>query len=245
MNRNLANQIAARLRRDILRGRLPPGSSVKERDNAAEMGVSRTPMREAIRMLADEGLVVLRPARSPIVANPSIREIEDQVEVLLALERLSAEKACQNAKPEDIRKLEAIMAVMERDFDKTDPLDMFEIDMSFHSALVRASHNEVLARTHRTFLERLWRARYLAAVQRRNRDRVVNQHGKILGALKDRDLKAIRDAIDLHLGNLAEDIRKAVEAEEATRTLESDLAKEKQARGAGQPSPPPRLIQPK
>ncbi len=227
MNRNLANQIAVRLRRDILRGRLPPGSSVKERDNAAEMGVSRTPMREAIRMLADEGLVILRPARSPIVANPSIREIEDQVEVLLALERLSAEKACLKAEPDDIRKLEAIMAVMKRDFDKTDPLDMFEIDMSFHSTLVRASHNEVLARTHRTFLERLWRARYLAAVQRRNRDRVVFQHGKILDALIDRDVKAIGDALDLHLGNIAEDIRKAIEAEEGARKLEREPRKEK------------------
>ncbi|MEQ9673915.1 MAG: winged helix-turn-helix domain-containing protein, partial [Roseovarius indicus] len=64
----LAEQIANQLRRDILRGKLAPGASIKERDNAAEMGVSRTPMREAIRILAQDGLVILRPARSPIVA---------------------------------------------------------------------------------------------------------------------------------------------------------------------------------
>lgn len=217
VDRTLPDQIAARLRRDILRGRLSPGSTIKERDNAAEMGVSRTPMREAIRRLADEGLVLLRPARSPIVANPTVKEIEDQVEVLLVLEKRSAEKACLNATDEDIAELEAITRTMARDFDIADPLDMFEIDMSFHSALARASHNDVLAQTHRTFLERLWRARYLAAIQRRNRDRVVTQHGEILAALKDRDLPAIRQAIDKHLGRLAEDIREVIEAETAGR----------------------------
>ena len=63
----LPEQIAQSLRRDILRGRLSPGDSIKERDNAAERGVSRTPRREAIRILAQEGLVILRPSRSPIV----------------------------------------------------------------------------------------------------------------------------------------------------------------------------------
>ena len=62
---NLATEIAARLRRDILRGELLPGAKVKERDNAEGLGVSRTPMREAIRILATEGLIVLAPSRSP------------------------------------------------------------------------------------------------------------------------------------------------------------------------------------
>ncbi|MDN3722463.1 GntR family transcriptional regulator [Roseibium salinum] len=92
---NLADEIAARLRRDILRGKLPPGSAIKERDNALELGVSRTPMREAIRILAKEGLVILRPSRSPVVARPSFKEISDQVAVLVALEKFSAELACE------------------------------------------------------------------------------------------------------------------------------------------------------
>lgn len=209
----LAETIAKHLRREILRGRLPPGASIKERDNAADLGVSRTPMREAIRILAKEGLVVLRPSRSPIVAQHDFKEVSDQAQVLIALEKLSAEVACAEATDDDIARIAAIVRHMSEHFDDTDPLDMFEIDMSFHTAIAEASHNRALAETHRTFLQRLWRARYLAASQRRNRERVVNEHTRILDALKRRDPDAARSAIDNHLWHLAEDIRKVMEAE--------------------------------
>lgn len=209
----LAETIAKHLRREILRGTLPPGASIKERDNAADLGVSRTPMREAIRILAKEGLVVLRPSRSPIVAQHDFKEVSDQAQVLIALEKLSAEVACAEATDDDIARIAAIVAHMSEHFDDTDPLDMFEIDMSFHTAIAEASHNRALAETHRTFLQRLWRARYLAASQRRNRERVVNEHTRILDALKRRDPDAARSAIENHLWHLAEDIRKVMEAE--------------------------------
>ncbi len=211
---NLAEQIATLIRRDILRGKLPPGSSIKERDNAAELGVSRTPMREAIRILANEGLLILRPSRSPIVAQPSMKELADQVAVLLALEKLSVELACVHATDNDLDELAAITQYMADNFDTTDPLDMFEIDMSFHSAIAKASHNEPLAETHRSFLERLWRARFLAAIQHRNRERVVTDHGEILEALKSRDKEAARAAVDNHLWHLADDISAAIANEE-------------------------------
>lgn len=207
----LAEQIAVQLRRDILRGKLTPGESIKERDNAAEMGVSRTPMREAIRILAKEGLVVLRPSRSPIVAPLDFKSVSDQSEVLIALEKLSAELACKNATGADLDRLEGIVTYMSEHFYDTDPLDMFEIDMSFHTAIAEASHNLALASTHRSYLERLWHARYLAASQRRNRERVVNEHTQILNAMRDRDVTAARAAIENHLWHLAEDIRAQIE----------------------------------
>lgn len=209
----LAEQIARQLRRDILRGRLPPGSPVKERDNAAELGVSRTPMREAIRILANEGLVQLRPSRSPIVVNMTPKEISDQVVVLLALEKLSAELACANATEEDLSDIREINDRMADAYDHIDALDLFENDMSFHTAIAKASHNDALAETHRAFLARLWRARYLSARQRRNRERVVSHHGAILMALEARDPEAVRSSINDHLGNLANDILAALEIE--------------------------------
>lgn len=212
-DQTLAEQIANQLRRDILRGKLPPGASVKERDNAADLGVSRTPMREAIRILSKEGLIELRPSRSPIVARSSFKEVSDQAEVLISLEKLSAELACKHATDADLKKLAGIVTHMAEHFDTTDPLDMFEIDMSFHTAIAQASHNAALADTHRTFLQRLWRARYLAAVQRRNRERLVSEHTRILDALRARDPEAARASIDNHLWHLAEDIRSVIESE--------------------------------
>ncbi len=208
--RVLPEQIANQLRRDILRGKLPPGSSLKERDTAAEMGVSRTPMREAIRLLAREGLVTLRPSRSPLVANPDFKEISDQVVVLVTLEKLSGRLACVHADEADIEGVAALAQRMADEFDRTDPLDMFEIDMSFHTAIAKASHNEALAQTHGVYLARLWRARYLAAIQRRSRERVVEHHGQIVQSLRARDGQKAADAIGNHLKYLAEDIRSAM-----------------------------------
>src|SRR6056297_877527 len=213
----LAEQIANRLRRNILRGKLLPGMAVKERDIAADMGVSRTPIREAIRILSKEGLVELRPSRSPIVAVSDFSEVADQTEVLIALEKLSAELACKNASEAEIENLAAITQYMSDHFNTTDALDMFEIDMSFHSAIAAASGNKALAETHGTFLRRLWRARYMAARQRRNRERVLNQHTRILDALRARNSDEAREAIGNHLWHLAEDIRSVIEQESATQ----------------------------
>ena len=217
----LPEKIAYQLRRDILRGKLLPGSAIKERDFAAELDVSRMPVREAIRMLAQEGLVILRPARSPIVARPSFKEIADQSEVLIALEKLSAELACRHASDADIDRLAAITDHMASHFDTTDPLDMFEVDMSFHRAIAEASRNQALAETHSTYLGRLWRTRYLSASQRRNRERVVTEHGRIVTALRARDPRAARAAIDSHLWHLADDIREVIEAESPAEDGES------------------------
>ncbi|MBR9653305.1 GntR family transcriptional regulator [Thalassovita aquimarina] len=209
----LAEQIAAQLRRDILRGKFQPGASIKERDNAAEMGVSRTPMREAIRILAKEGLLALRPSRSPIVVQPTFKQVKDAVEVLLALEYLSVELACRNATEEDLAEIRRIHDEFSEKYDLLDPLDLFDIDMAFHKAIVKASHNDTLLVTYRSYLERLWRARYLSAKQKRNRERAIRHHAAILDALEARDPKAAVAAIEQHLGNLAEHIRPVIEME--------------------------------
>ncbi len=213
----LSETIASHLRRSILRGELKPGSSIKERDNAAALGASRTPMREAIRILAKEGLVELRKARSPIVIQYDYKEIQDQTDVMLVLEKLAVELACQHATEADIKKIEGIVQHMADIFDHTDPLDMFEIDMNFHIALAEASHNRPLAETHRQYMQRLWRSRYLAASQHRNRERVINEHTQIIDAIKNRDPVAADDAINDHLNHLAEDVREVIESEMKAR----------------------------
>ena len=206
----LAEQIANQLRRDIQRGNLLPGASIKERDNATEMGVSRTPLREAIRVLAKEGLVELRPARSPIVAIPSIKQISDDVEFLLALETLSGELACRRATDADIDGIANIQAQISDQINELDAIERFEIDMTFHRAIALAAHNVPLAESHQNFLNRVWRGRFLAAVKRGNRRRVVDDHDRIVAGLRKRDPEATRTAIIAHMENLQTDIVNAI-----------------------------------
>lgn len=204
--KTLPERIADQLRRDILRGTLEPGSPIKERDRAAEMQVSRTPMREAIRILAKEGLVNLRPSRSPIVANPSFKEISDAVEVLITLEEYSAELACQRATDDELRKLRDMHEQMLDLADKIDSIDLFNIDMDFHKSIVRAAHNPALAEAHTSFLERMWRVRYLSASQRDTRDRTFRQHDGIVCGLETRNVEKSRDYVRAHLTAMLENI---------------------------------------
>lgn len=198
----LPEQIADRLRRDILRGTLAPGTAIKERDHAQDMGVSRTPLREAVRLLAKEGLVQLRPARSPIVAAPDYRQMAQNIEVLAALEILSARLACVRASDAELEAIAALAAHMEADYDSRDMLDTFEIDMGFHRAIAAAAGNPVLAETHLALLARLWRARYLSASRRRQRAQVLAQHTAIVDALRARDADAAEAHVRAHLDRL-------------------------------------------
>ncbi len=214
MEEILAKSVADKLRRDILRGKLLPGQTITERDQALALGVSRTPLREALRMLAHEGLIELRPARSPIVANPSRKEVLDQTRLLIALEKLSAELACANATQDELDHMAGIVAIMDKKFDEVDALDMFEIDMDFHATMVKASDNRALFDAHERLFRKLWRARYLVALKRRSRERLVDQHSRLVEALRARDEEAVKAAVDAHFSNLVEDLSRVYEDEE-------------------------------
>ncbi|WP_073327999.1 GntR family transcriptional regulator [Wenxinia saemankumensis] len=217
----LPDHIAAELRRKILRGDLRPGQSVKERDHAAEMGVSRTPMREAIRILAKEGLIELRPARSPVVARPDLRELCDSAEVLIALERLSGELACRNASDAGLARIASAAQRMEDGFATAERIDSFEMDMAFHMAIAVESGNAALARTHRAYLARLWRARFLASRLKERRQLALEQHGQMVAALVARDVGAFTAVLGDHLAGLPDYFRLVLAGEAAEAGAET------------------------
>jgi DNA-binding GntR family transcriptional regulator len=198
----LAEQIADSLRRDILVGTLPPGALIKERDNSAGRGVSRTPLREAIRILASEGLVVLRPSRSPIVADPTLKEITDDLIVMNTLESLGARLACMNVTASEMAEIEALNEKMLAISDTADSVDYFEVDMRFHRLITAASHNASLIDTHAAYMARLWRPRFLAASLRRDRPRVLQQHGAIVKGLRTRDVTLVSAEVESHMRHL-------------------------------------------
>lgn len=218
---SLPEQIATGLRRDILNGKFAPGSAIKERDNALEMGVSRTPMREAIRILAQEGLVVLRPSRSPIIAQPTFKQISDNVVVLTALELLAADLACQTATDAQIQDIEEAQNQFEEKYASVERVEAFELDMQVHLAITRASNNEVLIETHRAMLARMWRARFLSARRAHSRARVIEQHRRIIEALKQRDPELLRLSLSDHLDALLMNVRDYFENEDTDQAATS------------------------
>lgn len=206
--------IAARLRREILTGELPPGSPLKERDHAQRLGVSRTPLREAVRILGQEGLVTLRPLRSPVIADPALAEVLDEIAVLRQLEIFSGGLACQNATPEEIEDIAALAAEVAAHHATGDKVDVFDQDMRMHSAIADAAHNAALSRTYREYLARLWRVRFVSARERADASRVLADHEDMVAALRARDSQRMQAALASHLDGMVRNVTRHFQSRE-------------------------------
>ncbi|MEO4042111.1 GntR family transcriptional regulator [Hoeflea sp. CAU 1731] len=219
----LGDQVADVLRRQILLGQLKPGDHIHERETSAALAVSRTPLREALRLLETEGLVEMAPARSPIVAKPSLAEVTHLLLVQSALECLAGECACDEATEDEIRKIKAMHETMLATKDNPDPIEFFQVDMGFHVAIVAATKNLPLIKTHKQYHARLWRARFLSARRSPAREAAMIEHANIVEGLQRRDKEQASSGLRKHLRQAIENIKVIYALEEtedrpATRT---------------------------
>ncbi|WP_299500384.1 GntR family transcriptional regulator [uncultured Roseobacter sp.] len=216
---SLAMEAADNLREFIMLGRLAPGMPVRERDLAEAFGISRTPLKEALRILEAEGLIVYGPTRRPRVADPSLDEINDWLRVQGALEALAGELACVEATDAQLARIAEINTSIKEARDTDGQLEAFRMDMRFHEAIVAASGNEALAETHATYNARLWRVRFLSSQRVASRDATRNEHLEIVEALTARDATAARKALKNHLRTAETNIAAAIaEIETAKET---------------------------
>lgn len=215
---SLAEDAAQTLRSMILLEKLPPGISLPERDLSEALGISRTPLREAIRLLAGEGLIQFTAARRPFVANPSLEEINNCLRVQGALEALAGELACIHCSDADMREIADInAAIAEVNTDDGDgKLAGFQADMRFHQAIVQAAGNPPLAETHASYNARLWRVRFLSSQRRAGRDSTRKEHSEIVAALSARDAKRTAQALKTHLKTAETNIAQALSEREST-----------------------------
>ena len=211
---SLASEAADQLREFILLGKLAPGMPVRERDLAEAFGVSRTPLKEALRILEIEGLIVYGPTRRPRVADPSLQEINDWLRVQGALEALAGELACDLASEAQLAEIERINAAIKEARDTEGQLEAFRLDMQFHEAIVGASGNKALAETHATYNARLWRVRFLSSQRGVSREATRREHAEIVDALKARDATSARRALKNHLRTAERNIAAAMKEAE-------------------------------
>lgn len=203
----LAEGIAEQLRRGILRGTYKPGAALKERELALAMDVSRTPMREAIRILAQQGLVTLRTSRSPVVSDPSYQEIKDTAQVLITLEELAAQLVCARLTPQTLAPTKALHQRLLDQDGQIDPIDLFALDMEFHASIVAAAQNPALGLAHQPLVERMWRVRYLSASQAGVSERTFDEHLEIVQALEAGDVLRAKIAVRRHMMSMLENLR--------------------------------------
>lgn len=175
------------IRRMIVRGHVDPGAKLNEPEICEALGISRTPVREALKLLAAEGLVELRRNRNPIVALVDAAELAHLFEVESGIESMAAKLSATRMLKADLDRLEKLQVRMERHRAKGELDDYFEINQQIHRLVVVGARNPVLAETHGWLLGRLQRARYLALSAEGRWEQSVLEHREILEALKHGD----------------------------------------------------------
>ena len=199
--RLLATEVVDRLRDMIVQGELAPGAKLNERVLCERLRTSRTPIREAIKYLASEGLVDLLPNRGAIVTPITASTVREMFELLGALEALAGELACVNARDADIAEIRALHYQMLAHHARDELAPYFRCNQEIHMRLVESAGNATLANTYRALNGHVRRARYMANLSRERWDHAVDEHQKILEALSRRDKALLAALLRTHLIN--------------------------------------------
>lgn len=189
------------LRQAILKGELKPGERLMEIALAERLGVSRTPIREAMRKLEQEGLVVMIPRRGAQVASITEKDLNDVLEVRIALENMAVEKACSRMTEEALGKLWLAAKNFERTMKDGDLVKLAEADEAFHEIIYQASDNFRLVQTLHAFKEQLYRYRVEYLKDEETRNHLVMEHDELYRAIKERDIRHAREIAFKHIEN--------------------------------------------
>ena len=212
VRRPLHEEAADRLRDLIVQGRLAAGARLNERLLTTQLGVSRTPLREAFKVLATEGLVELLPNRGAIVSHMDPVRLSDSLAVMGALEALAGELACRNATEAQLNEIRALHYEMLAYHARGDLAGYFKFNQAIHLKIVKYSGNAVLYNTYRQLNGNVRRARYMANLSKERWDAAVREHEEILAALGARDVKRIQALLSDHLAHKLSSVLAALPA---------------------------------
>lgn len=189
------------LRQAILRGDLKPGERLMEIHLANRLGVSRTPIREAIRKLELEGLVTMIPRRGAEVAQITAKNLQDVLEVRKALDALAIELACQRISREEEEALAEACGNFERMTKQKDVALIAKADVELHEIIVAASGNERLKQMVDNLAEQMYRYRFEHIKDASQHERLIKEHRIILESIREKNLAKAAEAAMLHIDN--------------------------------------------
>lgn len=189
------------LRQAILKGELEPGERLMEIQLAERLGVSRTPIREAIRKLELEGLVLMIPRKGAEVAHISETSLREVLEVRRSLEELAIELACQRITEEGIQEVEAAEAAFADAIRRGDAMNIAETDEHYHDMIYQSTGNSRLVQILNNLREQMYRYRLEYIKDADKRQILIVEHEHILKALKSHNIAEAKSAVREHIDN--------------------------------------------
>lgn len=200
------------LRQAILKGELKPGERLMEISLAEKLGVSRTPIREAIRKLELEGLVTMIPRRGAHVANITEKDLNDVLEVRIGMENMAIDKACALMKEEEFEELKRAAEHFSKILEEGDLTKLAEADVEFHEIIYRASDNRRLMQLLNNLREQIYRYRIEYLKDESTRVSLVKEHGDIYMAIRARDAQRAKAITFNHIENQRQAIIKSIKS---------------------------------
>lgn len=197
----LHREVVARLRQRIVEGSIAPGAKLNERALSEELRVSRTPLREAIKMLAAEGLVELLPNRGAVAAQMQPQEVGHTFDVIAGLEGLSGEWAAERATAQEIDEIRALNYEMLAAYTRRDLPTYYRINARIHECINLAARNPVLTHTYNTVNARLQALRFRSNFDERKWKLAVDEHADMVERLASRDAAGLRAVLVAHLNH--------------------------------------------
>lgn len=209
----LHERVANRLRQMLVENRIAPGAKLNERELAELLQVSRTPLREAIKMLAAEGLVELLPNRGAIAVALTEADVLNTFEVIAGLEAQSGELAAQRITDDEFNEIQAMHFEMLAAYTRRDLSTYYSLNARIHNAINAAAKNPVLTAVYNQVNARLQALRFRTNQDEAKWKRALKEHEQMILALAARDPKAMREVLVTHLRNkrdtVLEQLRKA------------------------------------
>ena len=181
---------------------------------ASKLGVSRTPIREAIRMLEQEGLAVTIPRKGAEVAKMTEKDMEDVLQIRLSLEALAVRLSCENITPAALQELKVAMEDFEEKTKSSQFVEMAKADVKFHEILYKASNNPKLQQLLSNLREQMYRYRVEYLKDDGIYPRLIEEHQKMYDALKAKDQELAVSYVEKHLHNQAEAVKKIIREQE-------------------------------
>ncbi len=191
--------IAEQLRELIIQGDLAPGARLNERQLCERMDVSRTPLREALRLLANDGLVAVVPNRGAFVAHMSPDAVRQSFEIMGALEALAAELACKHATDAEIAEIAARTFELQACHARHDLVEYYRHNREIHDAITTASRNELLHDTMRRLNLRIQNLRFRSNLDAAKWNAAVREHQRMVELLRARDGEGLARLMREHI----------------------------------------------